>query len=98
MKTALAIKLDHNKDHIDKPIGCEVYGSEATKATSCRGETADCPVRNRDGICRSPRRKLGIKLSDIIPDHAGVLNSDNLVFIVTHKQLNDLFDDGQAWE
>jgi hypothetical protein len=93
------IKLDYDKDRIDQPIGCGVYEVLRYDSHVIQREVLKrVHFRNRDGTCWNPEKKLGIKLSDLIPDDAGLLASDDFVFDITHKQLNDLVDQGQAWE
>jgi hypothetical protein len=99
IKTALVINLGYDKDRIDQPIGCGDYGILRYENLIIQREVLDIvQFRNSDGTCRNPEMKLGIKLSDLIPDGERLLDSDDFVFDVTHKQLNDLVDQGQDWE
>ncbi|KAG9197208.1 hypothetical protein G6514_001992 [Epicoccum nigrum] len=100
VNTALLIKLSYDKDRTDKPIGSGVYIIMRYESDIIHSERLEDIVqsRNRDDTGKNPKKETRIKLSNLTPNDAGLLDLDDFVLDVTHKQLNDLVHEGQDWE
>jgi hypothetical protein len=87
VSTALLIKLNYHKGCTDKPIGSGVYVIMRYESHIIQTERPEDTVqfRNRDGTGKNPKKKTRIKLSDLTPNDAGLLDSEDFVFDSTHK-------------